>query len=390
VTALGIASPIGIGPEDFWGALVSGSNAAGPVRAFDASAFGVDVGCELDPDVELAGSSQTGRAARLAATAGAQALDEAGLSASERAGTALCVGTTMGEACWVESWGAELLDATEDQLPANELLRSGPDQIGSDVAELLGLRGGHTVVGGACAAGNYAISRAMDLVRLGRSERVLAGGTDSFSRVAYTGFARLGALARDACRPFSADRDGLVLGEGAAMLLIESADAARARRAAPLARLAGAGLSCDAHHIVSPHPEGDGVTRALRAALAEAGSEHDDVDWICAHGTGTPANDAAEVRAAGAVFGAERPPMSSIKALTGHSLGAASAFEAVACVLALQRQVIPPTWNFNAPAPDCAWDVVPGAARQSSLSTVINNASAFGGANAAVVLRREA
>jgi len=388
VTALGVASPIGIGPEDFWASLLSGADAAGPVRAFDASAFGVDIGCELDPDTALAGSAQTGRAARLAATAGAQALGHAGLSASQRAATALCVGTTMGEACWLESWGAELLDAPEDRLPADELLRSGPDQIGSDVAELLGLHGGRTVVGGACAAGNYAISRAMDLVRLGRAERVLAGGTDSFSRVAYTGFASLGALARNACRPFSADREGLVLGEGAAMLLIESVDAARARGAAPLARLAGAGLSCDAHHIVSPHPEGDGVVRALRGALAEASAGSGDVDWVCAHGTGTRANDAREVRAAGSVFGSDRPPMSSIKALTGHCLGASSAFEAVACVLALQRQVIPPTWNFGATDPDCDWDVVPSAPRQASLTTVVNNASAFGGANAAVVLRR--
>ena len=143
-------------------------------------------------------------------------------------------------------------------VPAEELVRSGPDQVGRDVAAELGLGGRVTVLAGACAAGNYALGHALDLVRLGRADTVLAGGTDAFSRVAFTGFARLGALAADACRPFSADRDGLVLGEGAAMLVVESATAAAARGAEPLAELAGIGLSCDAFHIVSPDPEGTG------------------------------------------------------------------------------------------------------------------------------------
>ena len=380
VTAVGIVSPIGVGSDDFWAALGTGRDGRATVRSFDATEFATDNACEVDAD--LVGPPRIGRAARLAATAGEQAL--AGLDAAKRRETVLCVGTTMGEACWIESWPPHVLADDAEPLPADELLRSGPDRIGTDVAALLGLDAGAAVVGGACAAGNYAIVRAADLIRLGRAERVLAGGTDAFSRVAYTGFARLGALARGACRPFSAGRDGLVLAEGAAMLLVEAEHAARARGTRPLAAIEGCGLSCDANHIVSPDPDGDGVARAMRAALDEAGA--DGVDWICAHGTGTPANDAAEVRAAGAVFGPGGPPMSSIKALTGHSLGAASAFEAVACLLALEHGEIPATWNWSGPDPECEWDVVPNQPRRAAVTRVLNNASAFGGANAAVVL----
>jgi 3-oxoacyl-[acyl-carrier-protein] synthase II len=244
-----------------------------------------------------------------------------------------------------------------------------------------------TVLAGACAAGNYALGHALDLVRLGRADTVLAGGTDSFSRVAFTGFARLGALAPDACRPFSADRSGLVLGEGAAFLVVESATAAAARGAAVLAELVGIGLSGDAFHIVSPDPQGRGAARAMAAALEDARIPPGDVDYLSAHGTGTPANDLAEVAAARSVFGDEGPPMSSIKALTGHGLGASSALEAVACVRALQEQVVPPTWNFTRPDPACAWDVIPNEPRERELGVVVSNAYAFGGANASVVLR---
>ena len=160
----------------------------------------------------------------------------------------------MGESCWLEAW--EPADVRSGTVPAEELVRSGPDQVGRDVASELGLGGRVVVLAGACAAGNYALGHALDLVRLGRADAVLAGGTDAFSRVAFTGFARLGALATEACRPFSADRDGLVLGEGAAMLVVESATAAAARGAEPLAELAGIGLSGDAFHIVSPDPQG--------------------------------------------------------------------------------------------------------------------------------------
>lgn len=389
VTGLGIVSPIGSDCTAYWQALMTGTSGIGPVRSFDTSTFSTHIGCEIprgdSPDRLIAGRVP-GRTALLASMAGQQALAQAGLPHDVLSSVGTCIGTTMGEACWLESWSEQLVIAGADALPAEELLRSGPDQVGLDTARLLGLGGPVTSYAAACAAGNYAIGRAADLIRLGRTDCLLAGGTDAFSRVAYTGFARLGALAKDACRPFSADRDGLVLGEGAAMLVLESFESAQARAAPIYAVVAGFGLSCDAFHIVSPHPEGVGVLHSMQAALQDAGLSPNDIDYICAHGTGTVAGDAAEVAAVRQLYGGHREvPMSSIKALTGHALGASSAMEAVACILALNHQMIPPTWNFGTTDPACAWDVVPNQPRPVSLRRVMNNANAFGGHNATVI-----
>ena len=354
VTGLGVVSAIGSGVGAFWDALLSGRSGVAEVSSFDTSAFPSSIGCEIAGfDAGDAGTLRQppGRAASLAAAAAEEALADAGVSTAERAHAALCLGTTMGESCWIESWPGDDLAAGVDRVPIEELLRSAPERVGADAAALTGVGGQVTVIGGACAAGNFALGRAADLVRLGRADLVLAGGADAFSRVAFTGFARLGALAASACRPFSADRDGLVLGEGAAVLVVESREAAEARGADPLARIAGFGLSSDAFHIVAPEPTGAGAVRAMRAALREAGREPRHVEYVCAHGTGTEANDRAEVAAASAVFGQATVPMSSIKALTGHALGASSALEAVACVLALEHQTAPPTWNFGRPDP---------------------------------------
>lgn len=390
VTGIGVVTPIGASPEAVWTSLMAGTSGVAPVRSFDTSRHRTHIGCEIPPDVVLAGGGDdlsTGRTARLAATAGLQAARGAKLSSAELDSTAFCFGTTMGESCWIENWDSE--DVVNGTFAAGELLHSAADDAAYRAAGILGIGGQVTTVAGACAAGNYAIGLGLDLIRSGRADRVLAGGADAFSRVAFTGFDSLGALARESCRPFNADRDGLVLGEGAGMLLLESLSAARRRQASPLALVAGYGLSCDAHHIVSPPPGGEGMLRAMRAALDDAGLDPAEIDWICAHGTGTVANDRAEVAAANALYANEpagkRPPMSSIKALTGHGLGAASAIEAVACVLALRRQVIPPTWNAG--QPDSGWDVVADGPRSARLRAVLNNAAAFGGNNSAVLFQ---
>jgi len=388
ITGMGVVSPIGADPGQLWASLLEGRSGVAPVRSFDTSPFPTHVGCEIREAPLLSPAAPApGRASLLAATAGLQALEEAGLESADLSETGLCIGTTMGEACWLEAWPPEAVAAGPAAVPAEELLRSGPDRVGMDVSRLLRLRGPVVALGAACAAGNYAIARATDLVRAGRIERVLAGGTDAFSRVAFVGFSRLGALAAESCRPFSADRDGIVLAEGAGMVLVEALGAARARGAAPLAEVAGVGLSCDAHHIVSPHPKGAGAVRAMRAALDDAALEPGDVDYVCAHGTGTPAGDRAEVAAADTLFGDRMVPMSSIKALTGHAMGGASAIEAVACLLALRHQVAPPTWNLTAPDAECDWDVVADGPRPATLGLVMNNAYAFGGNNASVLFR---
>jgi len=352
---------------------------------FDTTPFATSIGCEIRGFAASGGENEPGRAARLAIAASRQALAQARLEGDDLEATGLAVGTTMGESCWLEAWSDA--DVRAGTAPLEDLVRSSPDRIGADVAAELRLGGRTTVLGGACAAGNYALGYALDQLRLGRAERIVAGGTDAFSRVAYMGFARLGALARGTCRPFSADRDGIIIGEGAAFLVLETAESARARGAEVLAELVGVGLSTDAYHIVSPDPTGSGAARATAAALDDAGLEPGDIGWISAHGTGTIANDRAEVAAVQAVFGRTKTPMSSIKALTGHALGASSALEAVASVLALRSQVAPPTWNYTAQDPDCVWDVVPNEPRPFDADAVMSNAYAFGGCNASIVIR---
>ena len=394
VSGMGIVSPIGSTCGRFWSSLMMGQSGVGPVRSFDTEAFHVHVGCEVGTDdarSENPLDTACGRTTRLAVDAGLHAIRNAKLREEDLRETGLCLGTTMGEASWLEAWPAENVVAGPRAVPAEELLWSDPAEVGLRTAELLGLGGQVTTLAGACAAGNYAIGRAIDLVRLGAIDRVLAGGADAFSRIAFTGFARLGALASESCRPFSRDRDGIVLGEGAALLVIESHRSARRRGAPILSEVAGYGLSCDAHHIVSPHPDGAGIFRAMETALEDARMTPEMIDYVCAHGTGTRANDSTEVIAVRRLFAGgdcpARVPMSSIKALTGHGLGAASAIEAVASVLVLERQTLPPTWNFREVDPEADWDVVPNAPRRAAVRAVMNNAAAFGGNNAVTIFR---
>jgi 3-oxoacyl-[acyl-carrier-protein] synthase II len=242
----------------------------------------------------------------------------------------------------------------------------------------------------ACSAGNYAIGSGLDLIRQGEVEAVLAGGSEAFSESAFAGFSRLGAMSPDVCRPFDRNRRGLLLGEGAGFLVLESEAAARRRGARPLARILGYGLSCDAHHITAPHPEGEGAASCMAAAIEDAGLSPAQVDYICCHGTGTRHNDAIEARAIRRVFreAANRVAASSIKALTGHMMGAASAVEAVACVWVLREGILPPTWHLEEQDPECDLDVIPNAPREAAVEIALNNSYAFGGNNACLALGR--
>jgi 3-oxoacyl-[acyl-carrier-protein] synthase II len=381
VTGMGVVSPLGRGVAETWAAVLSGRS--GVTRRDDGRLVALTPDAVIDGRVrDDDGRPTVGRAAALAAAAVHDAWTAGG-------DADLVVGTTMGEPSLIDTWPQE--DAAADPPPAAraaELLQGAPDGLASQVADLTGVTGRVSAVGGACAAGNYALARALDDVRSGRSQVVLAVGVDAFSRTALMGFAKLGALAEDACRPFGHHRQGLVLGEGAACLVIESLAHARSRGAEVLAELAGAGLSCDGYHPTSPRPDGSGAARALAAALADADVGPQHVGWVSAHGTGTPANDRAEVLALRQVFAAgRRPPASSAKSLTGHGLGAASAVEAVLAVSALQSGTIPPTWGVGPQDPECDWDVVVDGPRELDGDVVVNQAYAFGGCNAVTVFR---
>jgi 3-oxoacyl-[acyl-carrier-protein] synthase II len=276
------------------------------------------------------------------------------------------------------------------QIPAT-LPRQYPcGVISANLAREFHFSGPNIMIPTACAAGNYALGYASDLIRLGRADCVLSGGSDPFSRIAFTGFNRLLATTAEACRPFSKNRDGMAVAEGAGMLIVEELGHARERGARIYAEILGYGLGCDAFSMTIPAPDGVGGIIALRAAFRHAGVSPEQVDYVCAHGTGTQENDRVETLIVKEVFGshAATVPVSSVKSMLGHTMGAASAIEAVASVLMLEHQALLPTINYEEPDPECDLDYVPNEAREAKLSTVVSNAYAFAGNTSAIVLRK--
>lgn len=397
VTGLGAVTPIGIGREKLWEGLMVGRSGFSPVESFDTSGYHVHLGAEVrdfDPVryVRRCDANVIGRASQFAIAASRLALDDAGLSTTDlnRDRTGVAVGTTSGEPKEVELFNdAYLADAVEDVGP--EFIRRYPcHMISTYVARELELEGVNVMIPTACAAGNYAVAYGVDALRLDQADVMLAGGADCFSRITYTGFARLGAIAPELCQPFDRKRRGMIPGEGAGVLVLESRDKAIARGARIYAEVAGYGLSCDAHHMTGAHPEGFGAARAMRLALADSGLNTASVSYISAHGTGTATNDRIETAAVKRVFGeqAYKVPISSVKSMLGHTMGAASAIEACVCALAVHTDVVPPTVNYEEPDPDCDLDYVMEGARALEVNVAMNNAYAFGGNNASVVFRK--
>jgi 3-oxoacyl-[acyl-carrier-protein] synthase II len=398
ITGLGCVTPIGAGRADFWERLTAGVNGIAPVRSFDTSAFPVHLGGEVkefDPSqwVRTRPAETLGRGSQLAIAAARMAIEDSrvDLDSYDRSQVGVSMGTTSGEPGFVERYNDIRKADGLDAIPADMLPRYPCNVIPSNIAIEFNLHGPTLMIPTACAAGNYAIGYAFDLIRTGRTPLMLAGGADPFSRITYMGFARLGAIAPERCQPFDKNRKGMVPGEGAAVLVLEPLDAAVARGATIYAEVLGYGVSCDAHHMTAAHPQGDGAIRAMSMALKECGKTIKDVDYVSAHGTGTPTNDRIEALALRRLFGDHAPkvPMSSIKSMLGHTMGAASAIESVACTLALHTGVVPPTINFQEPDPDAAdLDYVPNQARKIDPQLVLNNAYAFGGNNASLCLAR--
>jgi len=397
VTGIGLVTSIGSEVEAFWSALLAGRSGIRPVGSFDTKDFNVHIGGEV---VDFAPEGITsridlervGRATQFAIVAACRALADAGIDAARHDPTRVGVsmGTTSGEPREVETYTDTALAGDPAAIGPHLVTRYPCGTIPGSMAAALGFAGPNAMIPTACAAGNYAAANAMECLRAGSADLMLAGGSDSFSRITYTGFARLGAIAPERCQPFDLNRKGMVPGEGAAVLVLEPADVAERRGARIYAELVGYGLSCDAHHMTASHPEGDGAARAMRSALADAGLAPGDVSYISAHGTGTPTNDRFETLAIKKVFGeaARRVPISSAKSMLGHTMGAASAIETAICALAIASGRIPPTINYETPDPDCDLDYVPNQAREARVDVAMNNAYAFGGNNASLILRR--
>jgi 3-oxoacyl-[acyl-carrier-protein] synthase II len=399
ITGLGVLSPIGIGIDAFWKAAASGANGIAPIASFDTSGFRTNVGGEVKqfrPQEFLSDSelSSMGRSSQFAIAASAMAVKQAGLDFSKenpfRIGVSL--GTTMGEPQILEQC-IEMMytaDGSTDAIPPILPHQYPCGVIPANVAAHFNARGPVIMIPTACAAGNYAIGYAFDLLCLGMADIVIAGGSDPISKIAFTGFNRLLATAKESCKPFDKNRDGMAVGEGAGMLVLETLSHALKRGTEIIAEVLGYGIACDAYNMTIPDPSGSGGILALQKAFSNANISADSVDYISAHGTGTKENDKTETFIIKTVFGdrAKRIPVSSLKSMVGHTMGAASAIEAVACCLTIQHHTILPTINYADPDPDCDLDYVPNTARSAKINMVVSNAYAFGGNTSTLVLGR--
>ncbi|MFQ5491738.1 MAG: beta-ketoacyl-[acyl-carrier-protein] synthase family protein [Phycisphaerae bacterium] len=385
ITGLGVVSPIGCNEKAFWESLCEGRSGAGPVEGLDTSALSRHTACQVREVVDA--GRPMGRASVLAVLAGRQAVQSAGLGGGRLADarTATLIGTTMGETEFIEErLGADDADWLSPEHAAR--IASGrPGSISRQVRQDVGGKGPAVDLYGACAAGNMAIISARASLLAGRCDIALAGGADGFSRLAFIGFMRLRVMAAELCRPFDEQRDGLWVGEGATVFVLERESSAKARGARIRARISGGGIACENYHPTRPEPDGDGLTRATMGALRQAGLSGSEVGYVCAHGTGTPHNDAIEVKVMDRCL-APGVAFSSIKALTGHTMGAASAMEAACCVLSLEHQLLIPTWNLENPLQPCPLDAVRGGVRPAKFRYALNNSAGFGGYNSSIVL----
>jgi len=376
VTGIGVCSPLGADAESFWANALAGTVATRKLERIDTSRLSVARGGE----VALEQDGADPLAVRLAVAASTAAVRDAELSpanvAPERIG--VCFGTVMGTRPAIEAW----LASDADRRPASaDAAWASPSLLSHAPAQALGFGGPNCVLATACAAGNSAIAHGADLLRAGQADAMLVGGVDELSLAMLMMFDSFRLLAPDAVRPFDADREGLLLAEGAAALLLEREPDAQARGGRIYGRVLGHANVADAHHMTAPHPEGDGAIRAMRAALARAGVEAAAVDHVSAHGTGTPANDAIEAQAIRAVLGghADCAPVTALKSMLGHAQGAASAIEAVGCLLAIRDGLIPPVANVEACDPACDVDLVLDAPRAAPVGVALSNAFGFGG-----------
>lgn len=392
-TGLGAVSPIGAGAEAFWRAALADTVGTREMKRFDADGLmSRQAGevADLDPDryVRSLQPSELSHSSLFAVAAARMAVEDAGVEVAdpERAGVAL--GIVMGNRPALDPWARAFADSAGRAAPDRPAQRAhDPSEPVRATALELGLRGPSAVLPTACAAGNTAIAYAADMIESGRADVMLAGGTDELSLAMFLMFTSMRSLSPDLVRPFDAQRQGLIIGEGAGVLVLESAEHQRARGAPAYGVVAGHGNFADAHHMTAPHPEGLGAVRSMSAALEMARLGPGDVDFVSAHGTGTPANDRVEARAIREIMG--DVPVTSTKSQIGHTQGAAAALEAIVCLLAMRDGRIPPTANLTELDPDCDIDVVTGSPREASVDVALSNAFGFGGNICCVVFARE-
>jgi 3-oxoacyl-[acyl-carrier-protein] synthase II len=404
ITGLGAVTPLGNDVEASWRALIEGRCGAGPITAFDADGYSTRFACELkdfEPTawIDHKQARRMDRFAQMIVAAARQAIEDARLSVEaepDRVGVAVATG--MGGLKAYQDCCDALIERGPARISPFSVAAIMPNSGAASVSMELGTKGPLSSQCTACAAGNMAIGEGADAIRLGRADVMLCGGSEAaITRVGVAGFGAMRALSRRnddpqrASRPFDADRDGFVIGEAGAILVLEELEHAERRGARAYAEFLGYGISSDAQHVTEPDATGESPARAMRMAFADAGIEPEQVGYINAHGTSTPLGDASETRVIKRAVGedlARTIPISSTKGATGHCLGASGAVEAIFCTLALRDGVLPPTINYETPDPDCDLDYIPNQARRADIDVAVSNSFGFGGHNASIVLGR--
>jgi 3-oxoacyl-[acyl-carrier-protein] synthase II len=405
VTGIGVVSPVGVGKTNYWNSLVSGISGVGRITHFDPTGFDVQIAAEVKGFdvtnwIERKESRRMDRFVHFGVAAALDAIEDAGLKITPA--NAERVGVLVGS-------GIGGLQTLEDQVKV--LIQNGPSKISpflipmmiADMASghisiITGAKGPNSTVVTACATGAHALGDSLEIIRRGAADVMICGGTEAaVTQVGVAGFGNMKAMTSKyndnptkASRPFEAGRDGFVIGEGAGVVVLESLEHAEARGAHIYCELGGYGMSGDAYHMTQPAAGGEGVARAMVAALKDADVQPEMVGYINAHGTSTPLNDKNETAALKSVFGdhAYKLAVSSTKSMTGHLLGGAGGIEAVAAALAIHTGVLPPTINYDNPDPDCDLDYIPNVARNLQVDVAVSNNSGFGGHNAVIVMKR--
>lgn len=404
ITGLGLITPLGIGSESFWQGLIEGRRVIGPITRFDASSFPTRIAAEVkefDPlqFMEPKEARRTDRFIQFAVAATRLAVEQSRLSiTSENAHrVGVIIGSGIGGLEYLENQMRIFLERGVERVSPFLSAMMIPDMAAGIVSITFGAKGPNSCVVTACATGAHAIGDAFRLIQRGDADVMLAGGTEAaLVPIGVAAFCAARAMSTRnedpgrASRPFDAQRDGFIMGEGAGVLVLEALEHAQARGAPILAEIVGYGMSADAYHLTQPDPEGNGALRSMQNALHDAGLSPESVDYINAHGTSTLYNDRVETLAIKRLFGehAYRLAVSSTKSVTGHLLGAAGAVEAAACVLAIQNQTLPPTINYEDPDPECDLDYVPNVPRRAKVEVTLSNSFGFGGHNATLVIRK--
>ncbi|HET9250651.1 MAG TPA: beta-ketoacyl-ACP synthase II [Candidatus Eisenbacteria bacterium] len=404
VTGLGVVSPLGSEIETFWTRLLAGESGIGPVTRFDTSKYDTRFGGEVrefkaEDYLDRKDIRRADLFVQYAIGATAQAVKQAGVSPEVVDPTryGVVVGSGIGGIATFEDQHRTLLEKGPSRVSPFFIPMMISDMASGQVSIQFGAKGPNYCTVSACSSGAHAVGDAFRIIQNNEADVMISGGAEApITPVSFAGFCSMKAMStrndepQKASRPFDAQRDGFVMGEGAGVLVLEELEHARRRGAKILAEVVGYGATGDAHHMTAPAPEGEGAARAMRAAIRDSGLAPESYGYLNAHGTSTPLNDKFETQAIKSVFGeqAKKLPVSSTKSMTGHLLGAAGGLETIICVLALERQKLPPTINYETPDPDCDLDYVPNTARAVELQAALSNSLGFGGHNVTLALSR--